>query len=319
MLAMNTLSRRDFLCLSTKLAGLMGLGLAYGPGFAKGLEKLASGRAPVLWLQGQSCSGCSVSLLDSEPLSPEHLLTQYISLGFHQTLSAATGEHAVTVVNRMIEQGGYILIVEGSVPAGMPSACMFGEETFESQLERAARKAKAVVALGACACSGGIPAAENNPTGAQSVGDFLKARNITPPLINIPGCPAHPDWLVGTVVHVLEFGIPALDPHNRPRAFFGRLIHDECPRFADYEREQFAKNFGEPGCYFKLGCQGPITHADCNLRQWNGGTNACIRAGAPCAGCARPEFARQKDFPFYTYPIKQTTETKMQGKKEAQS
>ena len=27
--------------------------------------------------------------------------------------------------------------------------------------------------------------------------------------------------------------------------FYGRLVHDQCPRFADYEREHFAKRFGE--------------------------------------------------------------------------
>ena len=65
-------------------------------------------------------------------------------------------------------------------------------------------------------------------------------------------------------------------------------MHDECPRFADYEREKFARKFGDEGCLFKLGCQGPLTLADCNLRQWNGGANSCIRAGAPCIGCASP-------------------------------
>ncbi|MCD4754436.1 MAG: hypothetical protein K8R75_01335 [Deltaproteobacteria bacterium] len=48
------------------------------------------------------------------------------------------------------------------------------------------------------------------------------------------------DWVVGTLVHVLKFGIPPLDDKGRPKMFYSRLIHDQCPRFADYERENFA-------------------------------------------------------------------------------
>ncbi len=297
---MNAISRRSFLELSARLGAVMGLGACAVPRIASALEEMAAGTAPVLWLQGQCCSGCSVALLDAEAISPYRLLTRYISLTFHQTLSTATGHVAVDTVNKTISQGGYLLVVEGSVPAGMPHACTFGEEKFGSQLERAAKNAKAIVALGACAAFGGIPAAGNNPTGASSIPDYLVQQGINTATIRIPGCPAHPDWLLGALTHVLKFGLPPLDTLGRPKAFFSRLLHDECPRFADYEREKFARTFGEEGCFFKLGCLGPNTHADCNLRQWNGGTNTCIRAGAPCIGCAEPGFALKADFPFFT-------------------
>jgi hydrogenase small subunit len=156
-----------------------------------------------------------------------------------------------------------------------------------------------VIAAGTCAVYGGIPAAENNPTGAVCVPAFLKQEKISKPVISIPGCPPHPDWLVGALVHVLKFGLPPLDDHGRPLAFFGRLLHDQCPRFADYEREKFAEKFGDEGCLFKLGCLGPLTRADCTTRQWNSGTNSCINAGAPCIGCASEGFARNTAFPFF--------------------
>jgi hydrogenase small subunit len=296
----NTVSRRSFLQLSARLSVLMGLGASAVPRVAEALEELAQGSAPVLWLQGQCCTGCSVSLLNAEPLTPLKLLTKYISLGFHQTLASATGHQAVDTVNRMIAQGGYVLIVEGSVPAKMPRACMFGEEPFSTQLSRAARNAKAILALGSCAAFGGIPAAENNPTGATSVPAFLKSQGINPATILIPGCPSHPDWLVGTVVHLLKFGLPPLDALGRPKEYFSRSMHDQCPRFADYERERFARTFGEEGCLFKLGCLGPITKTDCNIRPWNGGKGSCIRSGAPCIGCGGEEFAAKTDFPFLT-------------------
>jgi hydrogenase small subunit len=297
---MNDLNRRSFLALSARLSALMGLGAWGVPKVAAALEEVAQGLAPVLWLQGQCCSGCSVSLLNAESLSPVSLLTKYISLGFHQTLSAATGHQAVETVEKLISAGGYVLIVEGTVPARMPRACMFGEETFGDQLTRAAQKAKAVLAAGTCASFGGIPAGANNPTGAVSVPAFLESKSVKTPIIRVPGCPPHPDWLVGTVVQLLKFGMPAVDSIGRPTAFFSRSLHDQCPRFADYERENFARTFGEEGCLFKLGCLGAVTKTDCNLRPWNGGINACIRAGAPCIGCAGESFSVRLDTPFVT-------------------
>ena len=182
----------------------------------------------------------------------------------------------------------------------MPKACMFGNEPFGTQLIRAAKAAKAVLAVGACATFGGVPWAENNPTGAVSAAQYLKDHGVGTPTILIPGCPCHPDWLLGTLTHVLKLGIPPLDALGRPKAFFSRLMHDQCARFADYEREKFAKTFGEEGCLFKLGCLGPITHTDCALRNWNSGVNSCIRAGAPCIGCGGEQFAAKADMPFIT-------------------
>ncbi len=296
---MEPMTRRSFLTVSLRLAAVMGLGAAAAPAIAGALERIVRGRAPTLWLQGQCCSGCSVSLLDSEPVGADRLLTRQIALAFHQTLSGATGHQAVETVDRAIAAGGFVLVVEGSVPLGMPDACIFGEETFGAQLLRAARAAKAVVAVGTCATSGGIPAAEGNATGATSIPEFLRHSGLAVPCISVPGCPAHPDWIVGTLVHTLEFGIPPLDELGRPKVFFGKLVHDQCPRFADYERENFATKFGDDGCLFRLGCAGPITKADCNLRQWNGGTSSCIKAGAPCIGCASEKFAASRTFPFY--------------------
>ena len=278
----------------------MGLGACAFPRVAEALEELAQGTAPVLWLQGQCCSGCSVSLLNADSVSPYKLLTQYINLGFHQTLSGATGRQAMETVNKIIAQGGYVLVAEGAVPAKMPRACMIGGEPYSEQLARAARNAKAILAAGTCAAFGGVPAAENNPTGAIGVPAYLKSQNIAVATLLVPGCPFHPDWLIGTVVHLLKFGLPPVDDLGRPKVYFSKSMHDQCPRFADYEREHYARAFGEEGCLFKLGCVGPITKTDCNTRPWNGENVSCIRAGAPCVGCGEQSFAAKADFPLLT-------------------
>ncbi len=296
---MADISRRHFLKWGARLAAAMGLAPALATDVAAALADLAASRAPVIWLQGQSCSGCSVSFLNSDHPDPSQVLTGYISLRFHSTLGAATGHVGVDSIKKSMEAGTFFLVVEGAMPMGMPQACMMAHEPVTDQVLRAARRAEAVIALGACAAHGGIPGAENNPTGAVSVPDFLKKQGVDVPMIRLPGCPAHPDWLVGTLVHLIRFGLPELDDQNRPRMFYGRLVHDQCPRFADYERERFASTFSEDGCLFRLGCLGPITRADCNTRLWNQGTNTCINAGAPCVGCAGPDFARTAAFPFY--------------------
>jgi hydrogenase small subunit len=174
-----------------------------------------------------------------------------------------------------------------------------GGETFPSQILRAAKNAKAVIAVGSCSSYGGIPAAENNPTGAVGVYEYFKKESPSTPVVCVPGCPSHPDWFVGTLVHVLRFGMPELDGHGRPLLFFERTVHEQCPRFRDYEAKRFAKKFSDEGCLFELGCVGPNTRADCTLRKWNQGANTCIQAGAPCIGCAWEQFARKATFPLF--------------------
>jgi len=308
---MLNITRRDFLGFSAKLAALMKLGTSAIPKIAGALESLGGETPPVLWLQAQSCSGCSVSLLNSEDPGPAELLTRYLSLKFHSTLSTATGDVGMEVIRRTMSRdatggsegqktdNGYVLVVEGSIPEGMPEACVMGKEPLTKLVSHAAINAKAVIAVGTCASYGGIPAAENNPTGTVSVPTFLRNQGIAKTMITLPGCPAHPDWIVGTLVHLLEFGIPHRDNESRPVMFFSRLVHEQCPRFADYEREKFAKAFSEEGCLFKLGCLGPNTYADCTIRYWNSGTNSCIQANGPCIGCASEDFARKASFPFY--------------------
>ncbi len=296
---MPNITRRKFLAYSAKLAALMGIATSGIPPIAESLEELSVENPPVLWLQGLSCSGCSVSLLNSEEPGPAQLLIRHISLLFHSALSAATGDVGMAIVNQSIEKRGYILVVEGSMPVGMPEACVMGHKPITELVRRAAKNAKAVVALGTCASFGGIPGAENNPTGAISVPDFLKKQGVLLPMIRLPGCPANPDWLVGTLVHVLKFGLPSLDDQNRPKMFYSKLIHEQCPRFADYERKKYAKHFSDSGCLFKLGCLGPNTNADCTIRDWNSGANSCIHSGAPCIGCASEDFARKALVPFY--------------------
>lgn len=292
------IDRREFIKDAGILTAVMGLSGAMAPQVAEALEEMATGRAPIVWLQGQACTGCSVSLLNAEAPNAAELITRYISLYFHQTIGAATGDTAMAALHKAEQAGDFILVVEGTIPE-MREACVIGHESFYDLFANAARKASAVIAVGTCAAHGGVAAAPPNRTKARTAEEVMKKENISVPLINIPGCPAHPAWIVGNLVQALKFGLPKLDSHKRPLRNFKHLIHDQCPLYSFYINEEFAIHPGDEGCLFKLGCQGVITKSDCPMRGWNGGTNWCVRGKAPCVGCAHPDFSRKPDFPFY--------------------
>jgi len=258
---------------------------------------------PVIWLQGAGCSGCSVSVLNSESPTIKNLLIdevipgKHISLKFHPTVMAGQGEAAIEAMEETEKKGGYIVVVEGAIPKDSAYGAI-GEQdgkpiSILSRLTSLAEKALAVIALGTCASFGGIPAGSPNPSGCLSVSQALKSKNIATPVINIPGCAPHPDWFVGTVASILLLGLPKpedLDDFGRPKAFYGKLIHENCPRRAYYDEKKFAKKLSDPGCLYELGCKGPVTYADCPLRLWNGGINWCIQSGGMCIGCVEPGF-----------------------------
>lgn len=262
---------------------------------------------PVIWLQGATCTGCAVSVLNSvSPTIKNVLIDQvmpgkHINLRFQATLMAGAGDAVIEVMEKTWQgkKGGYVLIVEGAIPtAGDGLYGAIGENegkpiSIASRVETLGRDALVVIALGTCAAFGGIAAASPNPAQCISVGQLFASQAIAVPLVNIPGCPPHPDWLVGTVASLLLFGLPRaedLDEFGRPKAFYGELIHENCARRAYYDEQKFAKKLSDPGCLYELGCKGPITHADCSTRLWNGGVNWCVACGGLCIGCAAPGF-----------------------------
>jgi hydrogenase small subunit len=289
-------SRRDFLRASAAIIAAPGL----RPTSAVALQQALAGQGnqPVVWLQGQYCTGDSVSLLNSiHYATVDQLLLNTIDLKYHATTMAAAGSLAVSAAEAARMAGGYVLIVEGAIPIGENGTyCMIWEGmTMQNALLTYSPNAAYVLAVGTCASYGGIPAAAPNPTGATSVSGILGASNK---IINIPGCPAHPDWIVGTVAYILANGqAPPLDASRRPTEFYGTLIHDQCHERREFCGQQHvAGQLSESGCLMGLGCKGPQTHADCFSRRNNSaaagrnGVNWCIGAGSPCIGCVEPSF-----------------------------
>ncbi len=298
-------SRRNFLKTVTGTAAGIGISQVFNPALVSALEK-ALETHPVIWVQGQGCTGCSVSLLNSVDPSIADVLLKVISLQFHPTVMASEGETAIDNLYHIAEayKGKFSLVVEGAIPmAADGKYCIVGEHnhkeiTMVDIVKDLGAKAGSVLAVGTCAAYGGIPAAEGSETGATGVMDFFKTFGIKTPTINLPGCPPHPDWIVLSVVHLLTKGIPELDDDGRPTLFFGENIHDNCPRLDQYDAGELSEKLSDAkGCRMDLGCKGPDTYADCYKRKWNSGMNWCVD-NSVCIGCVEPGFPDSAS-PFY--------------------
>jgi len=295
---MKDVSRRDFMKYCIGSAAVLGLNLTV---LGKLEKALAAGSGPpIIWLNGANCTGCTVSLANlfsnnDGTKDVADLLINTIDLAFHPNLMGAAGDLAVAqLVNAA--QGPFILAVDGGIPTAFGgrtcTICTFGgrEITALEAVQHLAPRAAAVLSIGTCASFGGVPSGNPNPTGIQSVSQIAGVSTI-----NIPGCPIHPDWVVGTIAQLLAGESPSLDEDGRPKAYFGKKIHDRCPR----KEEDKAKTFGIEGqCLKEVGCKGPKTKADCYSRYWNSGTNWCIGANALCIGCTENGFP-DKFSPFY--------------------
>lgn len=289
------LSRRDFVRLCTMAAAAIGLSPLAAEKFVEAAER---GLKPsVIWLQFQECTGCTESLLRPTHPAIDELILDLISLDYHETLFAAAGHQAEAALHQAMQDhaGKYVCIVEGAIPTKENGIyCMIGGRTAIEIAQDVAGKAGAVIAIGSCASWGGLPSADPNPTGAVGVAAVLKGKTV----VNIPGCPANPYNLLGTVLQYATYGtLPELDKEGRPKFAYGRTIHEHCPRRAHFDAGRFAEEFGDEGhrlgyCLYKLGCKGPVTHANCSVQHFGEVIDAWpIGLGHPCTGCTEQRVA----------------------------
>jgi hydrogenase small subunit len=290
---MNAFSRRDFIKVCSMAAGAVGLPAWAGEKMA---EQVATGRKPsVIWLHFQECTGCTESLLRTAHPDLGSLILDLVSIDYHETLFAAAGHQleAALEATRLREKGQYVLVVEGAIPRKDGGIyCMVGGKKATDTLKELAADAAAIVAIGSCASWGGLPSAAPNPTDAVGVREILPEAFKAGKIVNLPGCPANPYNLLGTVLQFATFkSLPRLDDKARPLFAYARVIHEDCPRRAHFDNGRFAQAFGDPGhregwCLYKLGCKGPQTHANCSLLNFCEVPGAWpIGIGHPCIGC----------------------------------
>lgn len=265
--------------------------------------------ANVLWLQGGACSGNTMSFLNAEEPSVCDLVTDFgINVLWHPSLGMELGDNLQRLLRGCVsgETSLDILVFEGSVinaPNGTGEWNRFADRPMKDWLQELAGVAKFVVAVGDCATWGGIPATAPNPSQSEGL-QFLKRKaggflgtdyksQAGFPVINIPGCPAHPDWMTQILVAIATGRLDdiTLDEFNRPQTFFKSFTQTGCTRNIHFAYKASSEEFSQrSGClYYDLGCRGPMTHSSCNRILWNR-VSSKTRAGMPCLGCTEPEF-----------------------------
>lgn len=326
------MDRRTFI----KAVGALGASLflqTYKSDLVKALNQLPETK--VVWLHGVMDSGCSISMLDGESPDIVEMLQLYnIKLIYHEVLMMQQGifvdgklanssdlNSEILLDDTLESEKGYILISEGAVANGPHNSgkyMVLGGRTYKDTYEKAARNASAIIAIGQCATNGGVNSAKSDVaelmdhrgiafTLEDKSKGIIDLLGIDIPVININGCPAHPDWVFLTIGAIAtgKIKIPddlsdVLDSWNRPKVFYppDHTVHENCPRRGYYDRGEFETTVGGPKCLWKLGCKGPYSHADCATRHWNGHRNFCPQAGSPCIGCVQPGFP-DSTRPFY--------------------
>ena len=289
------ITRRSFLKFCSLTAAAMGLGPSFVPKIAYAMENKP--RIPVLWLHGLECTCCSESFIRSaHPLAKDVILSM-ISLDYDDTIMAAAGQQAESIVDEIIEKykGQYILACEGNPPLNQDGmSCIIAGKPYLDQLRKASKDAMAIISWGSCASWGCVQAAKPNPTQATPIHKVPGIGNA--PIIKVPGCPPIAEVMTGVVTYILTFGrLPSLDRQGRPVMFYGQRLHDKCYRRPHFDAGQFVEHFDDESarkgyCLYKMGCKGPTTYNACSTIRWNGGLSFPIQSGHPCIGCSEDGF-----------------------------
>jgi hydrogenase small subunit len=281
----------------------------------------------VLWLTaGLGCDGESVALTNATQPSLEDILSGAIpripKVNFHNPLYAyESGEDFVETFHRAAngEIKDFILIVEGSIPDENNKSegywATFGVDenlqpiTTSEWINRLAKNAWAVAAMGTCSAYGGVHASVGNPTGAMGLPDYLGwdwRSKADVPLVCVAGCPTLPDNMTQTLVYLLQqftdfVPMIELDEVLRPRWLYEATLHEGCDRGGYYEQAQFAEKLGDKECIVKQGCWGPVVNCNVGKRGWTNGVGGCANVGGVCIGCTMPAFP-EKFSPFLSQP-----------------
>ena len=222
-----------------------------------------------------ACSGCEIAILNLEDLLLE-LLGNFNIKFFH------------LVQGKNKEEKVDILFVEGAITTNKQ----------KNKLLELRKNAKIIVAIGSCACTGGIPAMKNdidrNELSKITYGNNPPVKSIKPmPIDNfinvdyyVRGCPINKEEFAKTVMSLLA----GKNPFQRPYP-----VCTECRR-------------NENECLLDKGkiCFGPISLMGCDAQ--------CPGKGIPCTGCRG--FCDEAELESYIHLLK---EKKISSKKIEES
>lgn len=246
-------------------------------------------KSTIVWLQGLTCNGNSHSFLNY-PQMPS--FASSFEMIYHPLICGAQSFKTLLESDERFD----FLILEGALSHDERLLQRFGIPFYDI-LDNLSKRAKHIICAGSCASFGGVFRLRDPEkitgalfSGKEKGGYWLEKNNV----INIPGCPLHPRWLVETLFMLRDNDTLLLDEFLRPKEVFAYLAHHGCLRNEYFEWKVDSKQLGEKeGClFYEHGCQGPMSHANCNKILWNG-ISSKTRAGSPCLGCTEFDFPRR--------------------------
>lgn len=244
----------------------------------------------VVWFQAITCNGNTHSLLSANASRLE-LFFDSFNLIYHPSLTIEKTLDDILTQNEKID----FLLIEGAISKNEKFFSVSNDSTF-NLLNKLALKAKHIIAVGSCASNGGMHAKFTQNDDICGINDSIKEQTINKlehSIINLTGCPVHPEWILQTLFTLKNYGKMQLDEQKRPKELYSTLAHHGCTR-NEYFEWKVEGSFGKKeGClFYDQGCRGPMTHSSCNKILWND-ISSKTRVGMPCIGCTESDFPRE--------------------------
>lgn len=250
---------------------------------------MKSHKPTIVWYQAVTCNGNTHSLLSANSSRLELFLNSF-DLIYHPSLTIDTTLDDILKLKNID-----FLLVEGAITSD-EKYYSINQSSTKNILEKLSQKAKYIISVGSCASYGGVHKKfeqNNDILGVEEIIDTKKYKNLKHEIVNLTGCPVHPEWILQTVFSLNSFGKISLDYEKRPTELYSNLAHHGCTR-NEYFEWKVEGDFGQKeGClFYDQGCRGPMTHSSCNKILWND-VSSKTRAGMPCIGCTEKDFPRE--------------------------
>lgn len=252
--------------------------------------KKSNKRSTIVWLQGLTCNGNSQSFFNYESFDS---FKKSFEILHHPQIR--TKFELDEIIKKDITFD--FLVVEGAFSKNKEYISRFGY-SFKELVDTLSQRAKHIICAGSCASFGGIFRLQNEKEifgalfSGKKEGGYWKSNKK---VVNISGCPMHPRWFVDTILKLHRGEKLLLDEYKRPKDVYAFFVHHGCLRNEYFEWKVDCKDYGQKeGClFYEHGCQGPMTHANCNKILWNQ-VSSKTRAGSACLGCTEFDFPKKK-------------------------
>lgn len=243
----------------------------------------------VVWFSAITCNGNTHSLLSANSNRFELFLNSF-NLIYHPSLTIDKSLEEILNQKEKID----FLLIEGAISSNKDFFTICEDSTF-NHLNILASKSNYIIAVGSCASYGGIHAKFAQNSDVLGINEAINKeilKTLKHEIINLTGCPVHPEWILQTLFTLKIYGKIAIDEVGRPKELYGTLAHHGCTR-NEYFEWKVEGDFGQKeGClFYDQGCRAPMTHSSCNKILWND-INSKTRAGMPCIGCTELDFPR---------------------------